>query len=81
MAAELKEMVRKQLLENINQGNVEEVRRILDVGQIKVDSLDENGMTPLMQAAYKGKHEICELLIERGADVNCNKHEHKVMTK
>ncbi|XP_028399549.1 ankyrin repeat and MYND domain-containing protein 2-like [Dendronephthya gigantea] len=77
MAAELNEMVRKQLLENINQGNIEEVRRILDLGQIKVDSLDEDGMTPLMQAAYKGKHEICQLLIDKGANVNCSKHEHK----
>jgi hypothetical protein len=76
MAAELSEMVRKQLLENINQGkilqqksnskkemmfsfdlfqifsgNIEEVRRILDVGQIKVDSSDEVGtLLPLFTA-------------------------------
>lgn len=37
-------------------------------------------MTPLMQAAYKGKHEMCQLLIEKGANVNCTKHEQKVMT-
>jgi ankyrin repeat protein len=37
----------------------------------------QNGMTPLMQAAYKGKHEICRLLIDKGADVNCANHEHK----
>ena len=39
----------------------------------------QDGMTPLMQAAYKGKHEICQLLIEKGANVNYSKHEHKVL--
>ncbi|XP_073438244.1 ankyrin repeat and MYND domain-containing protein 2 isoform X2 [Dendrobates tinctorius] len=33
-------------------------------------------MTPLMHAAYKGKVEMCRLLIQHGADVNCNQHEH-----
>ncbi|XP_068710703.1 ankyrin repeat and MYND domain-containing protein 2-like isoform X2 [Montipora foliosa] len=34
-------------------------------------------MTPLMCAAYKGKAEMCELLIAQGADVNSNYHEHQ----
>ncbi|KAG9463305.1 hypothetical protein GDO78_022018, partial [Eleutherodactylus coqui] len=33
-------------------------------------------MTPLMHAAYKGKVEMCKLLLQHGADVNCNEHEH-----
>lgn len=41
--------------------------------------LQQNGMTPLMQAAYKGKDSICQLLIDKGADVNYDKHEHKVL--
>ncbi|XP_046856860.1 ankyrin repeat and MYND domain-containing protein 2-like [Xenia sp. Carnegie-2017] len=76
MAAELNEMLRKQFVENVNQGNFDEVCRILELGQVEADILDENGMTPLMHAAYKGKHEICQLLIDKGADVNCAKHEH-----
>ena len=35
-------------------------------------------MTPLMCAAYKGKAEMCELLLAQGADVNSNNHEHQV---
>lgn len=35
-------------------------------------------MTPLMCAAYKGKTEMCELLLAQGADVNSNNHEHQV---
>lgn len=34
------------------------------------------GMTPLMHAAYKGKADMCKLLLQHGADVNCNEHEH-----
>lgn len=33
-------------------------------------------MTPLMHAAYKGKTDMCKLLLQHGADVNCNEHEH-----
>ncbi|XP_043397052.1 ankyrin repeat and MYND domain-containing protein 2 isoform X2 [Chelonia mydas] len=33
-------------------------------------------MTPLMHAAYKGKVDMCRLLLRHGADVNCNEHEH-----
>ena len=35
-------------------------------------------MTPLMQAAYKGDVDMCELLLAHGADVNSNFHEHEV---
>uniref|UniRef100_A0A8C0VBJ8 Ankyrin repeat and MYND domain containing 2 n=1 Tax=Cyanistes caeruleus TaxID=156563 RepID=A0A8C0VBJ8_CYACU len=36
----------------------------------------QHGMTPLMHAAYKGKVDMCRLLLRHGADVNCNEHEH-----
>ena len=42
--------------------------------------LFQHGMTPLMNAAYKGKAEMCELLLAQGADVNSNYHEHQVST-
>jgi len=38
-------------------------------------------MTPLMCAAYKGKTEMCELLLAQGADINSNNHEHQVGKK
>ena len=38
----------------------------------------QHGMTPLMQAAYKGNIDMCELLLAHGADVNSNFHEHQV---
>lgn len=33
-------------------------------------------MTPLMHAAYKGRTDVCRLLLQHGADVNCNQHEY-----
>lgn len=29
-----------------------------------------------MHATYKGKADMCKLLLQHGADVNCNQHEH-----
>ncbi|CAG13461.1 unnamed protein product, partial [Tetraodon nigroviridis] len=36
----------------------------------------QDGMTPLMHAAYRGRTEVCRLLLQRGADVNCHQHEY-----
>uniref|UniRef100_A0A8C4ZJT8 MYND-type domain-containing protein n=1 Tax=Gadus morhua TaxID=8049 RepID=A0A8C4ZJT8_GADMO len=57
-------------------GNVQEASRLLGCKDVRVNCLDENGMTPLMHAAYKGKADMCRLLLQHGADVNCNEHEH-----
>lgn len=32
-------------------------------------------MTPLQHAAFKGRTDVCQLLLENGADVNSNHHE------
>ncbi|KAG7268161.1 hypothetical protein CRUP_002165 [Coryphaenoides rupestris] len=60
----------------ITAGNVQEASRLLGCKDVRVNCLDENGMTPLMHAAYKGKADMCRLLLQHGADVNCNEHEH-----
>uniref|UniRef100_W5MZT3 Ankyrin repeat and MYND domain containing 2b n=1 Tax=Lepisosteus oculatus TaxID=7918 RepID=W5MZT3_LEPOC len=67
----------KELLQVIAAvGNVQEVSRLLGCKDVRVNCLDEYGMTPLMHAAYKGKADMCRLLLQHGADVNCNEHEH-----
>ncbi|XP_053114842.1 ankyrin repeat and MYND domain-containing protein 2 [Hemicordylus capensis] len=66
----------KELLEVIGKGNTEEATRLLGSKNVHVNCLDEHGMTPLMHAAYKGKIDVCRLLLRHGADVNCNEHEH-----
>ncbi|XP_052594306.1 ankyrin repeat and MYND domain-containing protein 2 isoform X1 [Peromyscus californicus insignis] len=66
----------KELLEVIGKGTVQEAGTLLSSKNVHVNCLDENGMTPLMHAAYKGKLEMCKLLLRHGADVNCHQHEH-----
>lgn len=68
--------VERDLLLVIAAGNVQEASRLLGSKGVNVNCLDEYGMTPLMHAAYKGKADMCKLLLQHGADVNCNEHEH-----
>jgi len=64
----------KKLRENVNSGNVDQVRQILAEG-VNVDCVDDDGMTPLQHAAYKGNLELCEMLLSHGSDVNYSAHE------
>lgn len=40
------------------------------------NALDENKMTPLQHAAYKGSKEMVQLLLDQGADVQLCEHQH-----
>src|SRR5581483_8881631 len=66
----------KELITKIGENNVVEVKLLLGESDVRVNCCDENGMTLLQHAAYKGNYEICKLLLERGADVNSNTHVH-----
>ncbi|XP_056261827.1 ankyrin repeat and MYND domain-containing protein 2a [Pseudoliparis swirei] len=67
----------EELFVVITAGNVQEASRLLGCKDVRVNCVDEYGMTPLMHAAYKGKADMCKLLLlQHGADVNCNQHEH-----
>ncbi|XP_007532029.1 ankyrin repeat and MYND domain-containing protein 2 isoform X1 [Erinaceus europaeus] len=66
----------KELLQVIWKGTIQEAGALLGNKNVRVNCLDENGMTPLMHAAYKGKLDMCKLLLRHGADVNCHQHEH-----
>ncbi|XP_028317227.1 ankyrin repeat and MYND domain-containing protein 2-like isoform X1 [Gouania willdenowi] len=66
----------RRILQLISEGDVHQVSQLLSDENVRINCLDENGMTPLMHAAYKGKADMCALLLQNGADVNCNQHEH-----
>ena len=52
------------------EGNVEAVKGYLAIG-VNVDERDESyGATPLHWAAFRGRNEVAEFLIAKGADVN-----------
>lgn len=67
----------KQLLAEISDGNVDKVRAMLCGTKLDLQQGDENGLSPLLMAAFKGQYEIAKLLIEQGADVNYSNHNHK----
>nr|XP_061809014.1 ankyrin repeat and MYND domain-containing protein 2-like [Nerophis lumbriciformis] len=66
----------RKLLQLVETGDVQEAGQLLASEDVRVNCLDECGMTPLMHAAYKGKADMCRLLLQHGADVNCNQHEY-----
>lgn len=62
---------RNKLFRAVKLGNVKEVRKLLETGQASVDERHPLGWTPLMSAAVSGKAEIVSVLLEAGADPNC----------
>jgi len=59
-----------QLIEAAKQGDLENVRGILQSNEGLATQSDESGATPLHYAALNGHRPIVRLLIERGADIN-----------
>ncbi|OEU16663.1 ankyrin, partial [Fragilariopsis cylindrus CCMP1102] len=51
-------------------GDVDEVRAILEYGNIDLNLSDYDQRTPLHLAASEGQAEIIQLLCEKGADAN-----------
>ena len=60
----------------ITGGSSAEVQAILRTLPSDLNFTDENGMTPLANACYKGREDVAGVLIDRGADVNDSKHVH-----
>lgn len=63
----------KAIHKAVQEGDLAQVRTLLN--SVRVDCLDENGMTPLQHAAYRGNYDVCKLLLECGADVNSHYHD------
>jgi ankyrin repeat protein len=67
---------REQLHLAAQDGDVEEVKRLLNVGYQPTE-FDELGKTPLHYAAERGYLEVIDVLIASGADVNA--HDERVV--
>ena len=62
-------------------GDLETVRQLLDDNPAWIHTVGSHGRTMLWEAAYRGKLEMVEFLLERGADINlpgCYHIEHRV---
>lgn len=64
----------KELFKYTVECNYDEVKRLLTAEKVPVNCFDEDGMTPLQHAAYKGDYKLCKLLLDCGADVNLTRH-------
>lgn len=50
--------------------------KTLLVDKQDVNIFDDNSMTPLQHAAYKGNKDMVQMLLDQGADVNICQHQH-----
>nr|CAG4643208.1 EOG090X06BA [Ilyocryptus agilis] len=67
-----------QAIEKISNNDCVGLQELLKT--IKIDQEDEHGMTLLQHAAFKKKKDICQLLLDFGADPNAGHHEHNYST-
>jgi ankyrin repeat protein len=51
-------------------GEVVKVKKILSVYKTVINDVDQNGCTALLYSVVKNFEEICQLLIDAGADVD-----------
>ncbi|CAH1118958.1 unnamed protein product [Phaedon cochleariae] len=65
----------KQIFGAIDQNDIVRLKTLLSE-VANVNFVDENSMTPLQHAAYKGNKEIVQLLLDQGSDVNYCEHQH-----
>lgn len=66
----------KEIFDRISKNENSELKLLLSQFKQSVDFVDDNGMTPLQHAAYKGNKEAVQMLLDQGADVNSGKHEY-----
>lgn len=65
--------LRSRLIQAAREGNLPEVRHLIDLG-VKPASSDELGMTALHWAARNGHEEVAELLLAHGAPIDAPAH-------
>ena len=59
-----------QFFDAVRAGDIDRVRAMLASDKSLARARDEHGATALHQAAFDGRRELMELLLEHGADIN-----------
>jgi ankyrin repeat protein len=57
--------LQRSIFDKIGKNETNDLKNILAQFKENVDFVDENGMTPLQHAAYKGNKEAVQLLLDR----------------
>lgn len=56
----------KEILDKVSSNDVNGIQSMFaDLKLVSVDFTDENGMTPLQHACYKGNKEIAQILLDQ----------------
>ena len=55
---------------DVSSGSVKQVDKWIDTGKVELNSLNQNGVAPLHQAAFANNVAVVELLLRWGADIN-----------
>jgi ankyrin repeat and MYND domain-containing protein 2 len=55
--------------------NVDEAKELVRSGKVRINCLDNNGMSPLDQACFKGNEDLVEFFLGHGADADNRAHE------
>jgi ankyrin repeat protein len=68
----------RRLIEFVGSGDFESARNLIETSKSElVDFADEDGMSVLMHAVYRGDVKMCRYLLEKGVDVNRTQHTHQ----
>lgn len=62
--------LRIEIFEKISNNKTEDLKAILAANKMKVDFVDENRMSPLQHACYKGNKEIVQMLLDHVSYLN-----------
>ncbi|XP_014229285.1 ankyrin repeat and MYND domain-containing protein 2 [Trichogramma pretiosum] len=68
--------LRKEVFDKITNNQTDDLRALINVNDLKINFVDEFGMSPLQHACYKGNKEIVQMLLDQGAVVNDCEHKH-----
>lgn len=57
--------LQRNIFTKINKNEICELKTLLVPNKVKMDFVDENGMSPLQHACYKGNIEIVQMLLDQ----------------
>lgn len=57
--------LQREIFTKISQNEVSELKALFAQNKIKIDFVDENGMSPLQHACYKGNKEVVQMLLDQ----------------
>ncbi|KAG0670967.1 Set3 complex subunit, partial [Maudiozyma exigua] len=58
-----------------DKGKIEQVKKLIEEGEININDQDNAGNTPLHEAALNGHIDIVKLLVEEGANINVQSYD------